>query len=451
MKALCDRFVPQQCSSSSKSDTHDKSPLVSDSGPSDNKSKFTLWSNVFTSSSSVSQPYRESSTSGHKQVCTTRNGWTAFVKRVSMASGAIRRFQERVLGPNRTGLPSTTSDVWLLGVCYKISADENSGETDTGTVLAALQLDFSSKILMTYRKGFEPFRDTTYTSDVNWGCMIRSSQMLFAQLPEQEYLETLEPFGDSEPSAFSIHNLIIAGASYGLAAGSWVGPYAICRAWESLACKKRKQTDSKNQTLPMAVHIVSGSEDGERGGAPILCIEDATKSCLEFSKGQSEWTPIILLVPLVLGLDSVNPRYIPSLVATFTFPQSVGILGGKPGASTYIVGVQEDKGFYLDPHEVQQVVTVNKETPDVDTSSYHCNVLRYVPLESLDPSLALGFYCRDKDDFDDFCLRALKLAEESNGAPLFTVTQTHTAINQSNYGFADDDSEDEREDDWQML
>jgi cysteine protease ATG4 len=371
MKALCDRFVPQQCSSSSKSDTHDKSPLVSDSGPSDNKSKFTLWSNVFTSSSSVSQPYRESSTSGHKQVCTTRNGWTAFVKRVSMASGAIRRFQERVLGPNRTGLPSTTSDVWLLGVCYKISADENSGETDTGTVLAALQLDFSSKILMTYRKGFEPFRDTTYTSDVNWGCMIRSSQMLFAQallfhrlgrawtkkseLPEQEYLETLEPFGDSEPSAFSIHNLIIAGASYGLAAGSWVGPYAICRAWESLACKKRKQTDSKNQTLPMAVHIVSGSEDGERGGAPILCIEDATKSCLEFSKGQSEWTPIILLVPLVLGLDSVNPRYIPSLVATFTFPQSVGILGGKPGASTYIVGVQEDKGFYLDPHEVQQV------------------------------------------------------------------------------------------------
>jgi cysteine protease ATG4 len=122
----------------------------------------------------------------------------------------------------------------------------------------------------------------------------------------------------------------------------------------------------------MAVHIVSGSEDGERGGAPILCIEDATKSCLEFSKGQSEWTPIILLVPLVLGLDSVNPRYIPSLVATFTFPQSVGILGGKPGASTYIVGVQEDKGFYLDPHEVQQVVTVNKETPDVDTSSYHC-------------------------------------------------------------------------------
>lgn len=172
--------------------------------------------------------------------------------------------------------------------------------------------------------------------------------------PEQDYLETLEPFGDSEASAFSIHNLILVGESYGLAAGSWVGPYAICRSWESLACKKRKQTDS----LPMAVHIVSGSEDGERGGAPVLCVEDATKSCVEFSRGEDEWAPLLLLVPLVLGLDRVNPRYIPSLKATFAFPQSLGVLGGKPGASTYIVGVQDDNGFYLDPHDVQQVILI---------------------------------------------------------------------------------------------
>ncbi|KAF8101273.1 hypothetical protein N665_0208s0058 [Sinapis alba] len=389
-----------------------------------------------------------------------------------MASGAIKRFQDRVLGPNRIGLPSTTSDVWLLGVCYKLSEDEASEETDDGSVVAALKHDFSSKILMTYRKGFEPIKETTYTSDVNWGCMIRSSQMLFAQAllfhrlgrcwrlnkseqpePEQEYLETLAPFGDSEASAFSIHNLILVGESYGLAAGSWVGPYAICRSWESLVCKKRKQTDSKHQTLlPIAIHIVSGSEDGERGGAPVLCIEDATKSCVEFSKGEDEWTPLLLLVPLVLGVDRVNPRYIPSLKATFTFPQSLGVLGGKPGASTYIVGVQDDNGFYLDPHEVQQMVTVNKETPDVDTSSYHCNVLRYVPLESLDPSLALGFYCRDKCDFDDLCLRASKLAEESKGAPLFTVTQTHSLVSHhSSCEFVEDTEEEREEDDWQLL
>lgn len=54
------------------------------------------------------------------------------------------------------------------------------------------------------------------------------------------------------------------------------------------------------------------------------------------------------------------------------------------------------------------------------------------------------------DDFDDFCLRALKLAEESNGAPLFTVTQTHSAISHNNCGFVEN-TEDEHEDEWQLL
>ncbi|CAG7866018.1 unnamed protein product [Brassica rapa] len=447
MKAICGRFLPSKCSSSNADENLDQSPtsLVSDS---------TL--------PLVSQTLREASTSEHQPVCTPHNGWTVILKTASMASGAIKRLQDRVLGPSRTGIPSSTSEIWLLGVCYKISESESSEVVD------AFRQDFSSLVLMTYRRGFEAIGDTTYTSDVNWGCMLRSGQMLFAQAllfqrlgrswrkdsqpPEEEYLEILELFGDSEASAFSIHNLILAGESYGLAAGSWVGPYAVCRSWEALVRKRREETDVKDHSCSMAVHIVSGSEDGERGGAPILCIEDVTKTCLEYSEGETEWTAVLLLVPLVLGLDKVNSRYIPSLIATFTFPQSLGILGGKPGASTYIVGVQEDKGFYLDPHGVQQVVTVNKETQDVDTSSYHCNTVHYVPLESLDPSLALGFYCRDKDDFDDFCIRATKLAGDSNGAPLFTVTKSHRT---GDRGIAETSTVtctcEEHEDEWQLL
>lgn len=81
------------------------------------------------------------------------------------------------------------------------------------------------------------------------------------------------------------------------------------------------------------------------------------------------------------------------------------------------------------------------------------SVLRYVPLESLDPSLALGFYCRDKADFDDLCHRASTLAEESKGAPLFTVTQTHSLVNHhSSCEFVEDREEEHgEEDDWQLL
>lgn len=207
MKAICDRFLPSKCSSSSSADENrDKSPtsLVSDSASRDNESSLTLYPSVFSPSSSVSQPYSVASTSEGKPVCTTHNGWTVILKTASMASGAIRRFQDRVLGPSRTGIPSSTSEIWLLGVCYKISESE---EADSGRVLAAFTQDFSSLILMTYRRGlyilllqlkanlkwspkthcvcystgFEPIGDTTFTSDVNWGCMLRSSQMLFAQ------------------------------------------------------------------------------------------------------------------------------------------------------------------------------------------------------------------------------------------------------------------------------
>lgn len=125
-----------------------------------------------------------------------------------------------------------------------------------------------------------------------------------------EYLEILHLFGDSEVSPFSIHNLLQAGKNYGLAAGSWVGPYAMCRTWESLARCKREETDLECLPLPMAVYVVSGDEDGERGGAPVVCVEDAAKHCFEFSKGQHDWTPILLLVPLVLGLEKLNPRFV---------------------------------------------------------------------------------------------------------------------------------------------
>ncbi|KAL6209721.1 hypothetical protein ACLB2K_020661 [Fragaria x ananassa] len=424
----------------------------------------------------------------------TKEFWKDRIRRFTMdgswTAAVMRRIHERVVGSSRAAPISSSSDVWLLGVCYNFDESESSP--------LAFEQDFSSRILMTYRRGFDLIEggDSNFTSDVNWGCMIRSSQMLVAQALlfhrlgrswrrpvdmscglEQEYVEILRLFGDSEAAVFSIHNLIEAGKGYNLAAGSWVGPYAMCRSWETLVCKQREAEGAAetargldDQPLPMAVYVVSGDENGERGGAPVVCIEDASRHCLEFSRGRVDWTPILLLVPLVLGLEELNPRYIPSLRATFTFPQSVGIMGGKPGVSTYIIGVQDENAIYLDPHQVQAVVELSRndsEVVDCDaTASYHCNVIRHIPLDTIDPSLAIGFYCRDKDDFDDFCLRASKLADESNGAPLFTVTAETQNVSrppsQSGDGLGDNagdennedvdaDGSAHEEDDWQLL
>ncbi|KAF8393712.1 hypothetical protein HHK36_019910 [Tetracentron sinense] len=430
-------------------------------------SKGSVWSSFFSSAFSFFETYSESHFCEKKAFQTRTYGWSTAMSRV-VTGGSMRRLQECILGPSTTGGFSSTSEIWLLGVCYKVSQEESSDNAVISNGLDAFVEDFSSRIWMTYRKGFDVISDSKFTSDVNWGCMLRSSQMLVAQAMlfhhlgrswrkpiqrpfDQEYIEILHLFGDSEDSAFSIHNLLRAGKAYGLDVGSWVGPYAMCRSWETLVRSKRNLTDIEMdcQLLAMAIYIVSGDEDGERGGAPVLCVEDATKLCFEFSKDQVDQTPILLLVPLVLGLDKVNPRYIPSLWKTFTFPQSLGILGGKPGVSTYIVGVQDDKAFYLDPHEVQ------------------------LEWKRLRERFAKESCVAVKDDFDDFCVRASKLADDSNGAPLFTVVQSHNLSKPVNHddvlvnklgdsgGIGEDDTFDmenstqvescSHEDDWQLL
>ncbi|GJN26001.1 hypothetical protein PR202_gb13893 [Eleusine coracana subsp. coracana] len=360
-------------------------------------------------------------------------GWSRILRRI-VCSGSMWR----LLGCNKV---LTSSDVWFLGKCYK---EESSSDSDSDTGHSAFLEDFSSRIWITYRKGFDAISDSKLTSDVNWGCMVRSSQMLVAQALifhhlgrswrkplekpyNPEYIGVLHLFGDSEACPFSIHNLLQAGKSYGLAAGSWVGPYAMCRAWQTLVRTNREQAaevENGEEKFPMALYVVSGDEDGERGGAPVVCIDAAAKLCHDFNKGESTWSPILLLVPLVLGLDKINPRYIPLLKETFTFPQSLGILGGKPGTSTYMAGVQDDRALFLDPHEVQMAVNIEPDNLEADTSSYHCSIVRDMALDQIDPSLAIGFYCRDKDEFDDFCSRASELAEKANGAPLFTVVQS---------------------------
>eukprot|EP00249_Psilotum_nudum_P019197 c27138_g1_i1 orf=316-1206(-) len=267
------------------------------------------------------------------------------------------------------------------------------------------------------------------------------------QSNSREYLEILECFGDSSSRnhPFSIHNILDAGSVYGLVAGSWLGPYALCRSLEALARAVKEQSEAAmdRQGLPMAVYVVSGDADGERGGAPCICIDDVEHLCSTWwnHSGSGGWAPLLLLVPLVLGLDKLNPRYVSSLWASFSFPQSLGIVGGKPGASTYLVGVQDDQALYLDPHEVQQVLVISPDNLEVDTSSYHCSVVRNMPLNAIDPSLALGFYCRNQDEFYDLCDRASELARDSNGAPIFTVVKTSSKLGRGEGFFTVHDEE----------
>ena len=51
----------------------------------------------------------------------------------------------------------------------------------------------------------------------------------------------------------------------------------------------------------------------------------------------------------------LNPRYCEQLRALLAWPQSCGVLGGRPSSSLLFVGAQGGHVLFLDPHEVQEV------------------------------------------------------------------------------------------------
>ena len=116
----------------------------------------------------------------------------------------------------------------------------------------------------------------------------------------------------------------------------------------------------------------------------------------ERAKKTEDWAPTLVLVPLVLGIDRhVNARYVPSVVATLRVKQSLGVLGGTPGSSLYVVGAQDDRLFYLDPHTVfpfaESAESRNTGRFEIaDFSTYACDDALHMDARELDPSMVLG-------------------------------------------------------------
>ncbi|CAL8577911.1 Cysteine protease atg4 [Xanthoria parietina] len=208
--------------------------------------------------------------------------------------------------------------------------------------------DFESRIWMTYRSNFPNIRRSDhpnasasmtfavrlrsqlvdqggFTSDTGWGYWRRGMQ-------QREEKELLSLFADDPGAPFSIHKFVEHGASAcGKHPGEWFGPSATARCIQALS--QQSATDLK-------VYI-----NGD--GADVY--EDRLLSLATASTGQ--FTPILVLVGIRLGIDRVTPAYWEALKASLQLPQSVGIAGGRPSSSHYFVGHQGDSFFFLDPHQ----------------------------------------------------------------------------------------------------
>jgi cysteine protease ATG4 len=130
------------------------------------------------------------------------------------------------------------------------------------------------------------------------------------------------------------------------------------------------------------------------------------------------WRSVFILIPMRLGVDKINPIYFQTILTCLRMPQSVGIIGGKPKQAYWFVGYQDEHLIFLDPHIVQESLQPSTLFSD---ESYHCSVPQKVHISEVDPSLAIGFYCHTKEDFENFCSAIEEMSKTS--APIFTIEQ----------------------------
>lgn len=163
-------------------------------------------------------------------------------------------------------------------------------------------------------------------------------------------------------------------------------------------------------------------------------------------RGPKWKSALFLIIPVRLGLHTINEDYIVPLIETLKLPQCVGMIGGRPAHSLYFIGSQGHNLLYLDPHTVQPAATEqecdDEFFPYQDTvESYHCQSPRVISAKAIDPSLAVGFYVRSAEDLADLVGRLGQF--HTLGLPFVSVEETRPK-----YDNLDDEDEEEDDDEY---
>ncbi|PVU85037.1 hypothetical protein BB559_007238 [Furculomyces boomerangus] len=304
-------------------------------------------------------------------------------------------------------------------------------------VLMQALMAIKSRFYFHYRVNFGAIASTRFTSDIGWGCVHRSSQMLLAEafmrvLPirhpstakggsasifpqpvssvrpvphlsslwHQRILEwfadedkDLEKFKngfkaqipsisetehglESSSGYYSLHAFARAGLLFNKEIGDWFSPATASQIIMILV--KAHGSECPLSVMVCSDQLVYSSEVVKKATAKNNSSNSNMKSTIttndennssDFNKVLPTWNPLLLLVPLRLGIEKINPAYYKKIKRLFTLPSSVGFVGGSPGKSFYFIGEQDGDLLYLDPHYVKDHQPLNKGKNDGSSST----------------------------------------------------------------------------------
>ena len=254
-------------------------------------------------------------------------------------------------------------------------------------------------------------------------------------------------------------------AKYELLPGDWYGPGSACYVLRDLvALHQQKQSNIfrvhvssegtvyndlvfELMTKEAAKKKRASQETEEQVVEPLHPLDPAISEQPKLDLTELEWdTSLLLLIPHRLGRDYVEEKYVKSVAQIFSLSQSVGILGGRPRGARWFYGAYADGSkvlgkrtrdkaarssleflwrllFHsfplltlvfsgLDPHTVQLAPgkkensgsgknKLSIDLTDEYLASVHTPYPDILDLNRMDPSIALGFYCRNRKEYLD--------------------------------------------------
>ncbi|CAF3329333.1 unnamed protein product [Rotaria socialis] len=395
----------------------------------------------------------------------------------SKVAAAFNHVKYRWAVRMRPNFRTNESPIYFLGKMYNGKEETTSDDlppTFNEQSYASFLTSFSQRIYFSYRKQFEPLNGLRpngdlITSDCGWGCMIRCAQMLLAQtlvnhmtntinLPYSHiqmsekcpkrnsivycrnvnrtnrrthiYTDIIRLFGDypNVKCPFGIHKIVELGATLGIRPGEFFGPVsaAHCLKQALQAAVELNQIPDTLRIYTSQDAIIYREDVMNLCTAPSNLIKQKLNRSIDAITNNSStmWlTSLLILVPLRLGLNELDLIYVPYLKEALKLTQTVGIIGGSPRHAVYILGFQDESFIDLDPHFSQ--TTVNVLEDGFDLSSYSWSSPKKLTAKKMDPSCTLGFYCRDKEDFEMFCAQWNHIChmkiDDRRACPIFRI------------------------------
>ncbi|XP_073827424.1 autophagy-related 4a isoform X1 [Musca autumnalis] len=314
-------------------------------------------------------------------------------------------------------IPNVNTTVWILGKSYNAIQE-----------LELIRRDVQSRLWCTYRRGFVPLGEPQLTTDKGWGCTLRCGQMVLAQAlidlhlgrdwfwtPEtrdQTYLKIVNRFEDSRKSYFSIHQIALMGDSEDKKVGQWFGPNTVAQVLKKLV--------RYDDWCSLMIHVAMDMS---------IVSDEIMSLCLGNPQNEESWKPLLLIIPLRLGLSDINPIYIPALKKCFELVGFCGMIGGRPNQALYFMGYVDDEVLFLDPHTTQRCGSVGQKTTQDEIefdATFHQKYAGRIPFTHMDPSLAVCFLCKTRISFD-ILLEDLKTKVlTASTQPLFEIIKTRS-------------------------